>query len=165
VPSVVLREVGKSRLAYFAGDMDASCWRLDNVDLGRQFLTACCGLWVTAIPVQAKSEGLMEVAAWETEPGLQFTCSTATDRTPFVATCENPLRSTPRRPHSTSARRQNQNRIASPCRDARPIQAIRRVVEPLFPQSRSIRLSPSRYKSYGQYQMFFRLPRWKDYTL
>jgi hypothetical protein len=69
-PSIVHREVGKSRLAYFAGDVDASYWRLDNVDLERQLANAVHWLVGDANPVQVKGEGLMEVIAWETEPGF-----------------------------------------------------------------------------------------------
>jgi hypothetical protein len=69
-PSMVMRESGRSRLVYFAGDMDASYWRLDNVDLERQLMNAV--RWVVGEnnPVQVTGEGLMEVIAWETEPGF-----------------------------------------------------------------------------------------------
>jgi hypothetical protein len=69
-PSVVMRESGKSRLVYFAGDMDASYWRLDNIDLERQLTNAV--RWVVGENnhVQVNGEGLMEVIAWETEAGF-----------------------------------------------------------------------------------------------
>lgn len=70
LPSVVLCETGKSRLAYFAGDMDASYWRLDNTDLERQLINAMHWLMGENNPVQVRGEGLMEVIAWETEPGF-----------------------------------------------------------------------------------------------
>ncbi|HTF63854.1 MAG TPA: alpha-amylase family protein [Edaphobacter sp.] len=70
MPSIVLRETGKSRLIYFAGDMDASYWRLDNLDLGRQLLNAVKWLMHDNDPMQLQGEGLMEVIAWETEPGF-----------------------------------------------------------------------------------------------
>ena len=69
-PSVVLREKGKARLAYLSGDMDASYWRLDNVDLGRQLLNTIQWILRNGNPVTVKGEGLMEVCAWETEPGF-----------------------------------------------------------------------------------------------
>lgn len=69
-PSVVLRKVGKSRLVYFAGDMDASYWRLDNTDLERQLANAVRWLMGDNSPIQVKGEGLIEVIAWETEPGF-----------------------------------------------------------------------------------------------
>jgi hypothetical protein len=65
-----MRERGKSRLVYFAGDMDASYWRLDNTDLERQLMNAV--RWVVGEndSVQVSGEGLMEVIAWETEAGF-----------------------------------------------------------------------------------------------
>jgi hypothetical protein len=69
-PSVVLQQKGKSRLAYLAGDMDASYWRLDNWDLGRQLLNTVRWVLGEDNPVTVEGEGLMEVFAWETEPGF-----------------------------------------------------------------------------------------------
>ncbi len=70
LPSVVLQEKGKSRLAYLAGDMDASYWRMDHWDLGRQLLNTIHWLLNDRNPVVVQGEGLMEVVAWETEPGF-----------------------------------------------------------------------------------------------
>jgi hypothetical protein len=69
-PSVVTREVGRSRLVYFAGDMDASYWRLDNTDLERQMTNALRWVVRDSNPIEVKGEGLMEVIGWETEPGF-----------------------------------------------------------------------------------------------
>jgi hypothetical protein len=69
-PSVVMRETGKSRLVYMAGDMDASYWRLDNADLERQLINAMRWLVRDTNPVQVDGEGLMEVISWETESGF-----------------------------------------------------------------------------------------------
>ena len=69
-PTVVLREMGKSRLAYFAGDHDASYWRLDNLDLGRQLANAVRWMLRDAGPATVEGDGLIEVFAWETEPGF-----------------------------------------------------------------------------------------------
>ena len=69
-PSVVTREAGRSRLVYFAGDMDASYWRLDNIDLERQLMNAVRWVVGETNPVLVSGEGLMEVIAWETEPGF-----------------------------------------------------------------------------------------------
>ena len=69
-PSVVLREIGKSRLAYLAGDMDASYWRMDNADLGLQLRNVIKWVLRDNNPVSVDGEGLMEVCAWETEPGF-----------------------------------------------------------------------------------------------
>jgi Hypothetical glycosyl hydrolase 6/Beta-galactosidase trimerisation domain len=69
MPSMVVREIGKSRLAYFAGDMDASYWRLDNIDLERQLINAVRWVMGENDPIQVRGEGLMEVIGWETEAG------------------------------------------------------------------------------------------------
>jgi hypothetical protein len=69
-PSIVLQQKGKSRLAYLSGDMDASYWRLDNWDLGRQLLNTVRWVLGEGNPVTIEGEGLMEVFAWETEPGF-----------------------------------------------------------------------------------------------
>jgi hypothetical protein len=70
LPSIVLREKGKARLAYLAGDVDASYWRLDNWDLGRQLINTIQWVMGESNPVKVQGEGLMEVYAWETEPGF-----------------------------------------------------------------------------------------------
>lgn len=70
LPSVVLQQRGSSHLAYLAGDMDASYWRLDNWDLGRQLTNTIQWVLGDSNPVQVEGEGLMEVFAWETEPGF-----------------------------------------------------------------------------------------------
>jgi Beta-galactosidase trimerisation domain len=70
LPSIVLREKGGSRLAYLPGDMDASYWRLDNWDLGRQLMNTIQWLLGDKSTVRIEGEGLMEVFAWETEPGF-----------------------------------------------------------------------------------------------
>jgi hypothetical protein len=69
-PSVVLQEKGNSRLAYLAGDMDASYWRLDNADLGLQLRNVIQWVLHDKNPVLVGGEGLMEVCAWKTEPGF-----------------------------------------------------------------------------------------------
>lgn len=68
-PSVVLRESGRSRLAYLAGDMDASYWRLDNPDLGQQLVNAIAWQLEGRNPLSITGEGLMEVIGWKTRPG------------------------------------------------------------------------------------------------
>ena len=69
-PAVVLQERGKSRLAYLPGDVDASYWRLDNWDLGRQLLNTIQWVLGDRNPVRVEGEGLVEVSAWETEAGF-----------------------------------------------------------------------------------------------
>ena len=69
-PSVVLQEKGKSRLAYLAGDMDATYWRTDNRDLGMQMVNVVRWLLGEHGEPTVEGDGLMEVCAWETETGF-----------------------------------------------------------------------------------------------
>ena len=68
-PAAVFREIGKARVAYFAGDVDRTCWRSGNADLSRLLQNAVN--WVSrADPtVSVQGDGLIEAFAWETEPG------------------------------------------------------------------------------------------------
>jgi hypothetical protein len=69
-PAIVLRERGASRLAYIPGDIDRSFWRSGNPDLSR--LLQNCVRWLVRdrAPVSVEGEGVLEVFAWETEPGF-----------------------------------------------------------------------------------------------
>ncbi len=69
-PSIVTQERGTSRLAYLSGDVDASFWRLDNWDLGRQLHNTIEWLLGDRNSLKVEGEGLMEVFAWETVPGF-----------------------------------------------------------------------------------------------
>jgi hypothetical protein len=68
-PAVVFRENGKSRIAYFAGDVERTCWRSGDDDLSHLLQNAIN--WVRgANPVLSiDGAGLIELFAWETEPG------------------------------------------------------------------------------------------------
>jgi hypothetical protein len=68
-PAAIFREVGKSRVAYFAGDVDRTCWRSGNVDLSRLLQNAI--RWVRGADpvVSVTGAGIIEAFAWETEPG------------------------------------------------------------------------------------------------
>ncbi len=68
-PSLVLAERNRGRFAYFAGDMDATYWQLDNPDLGRQLVNTIRWLLHDRAPVMAAGPGLIEVIPWETELG------------------------------------------------------------------------------------------------
>ncbi len=68
-PTMVTRTVGKARLAYMAGDVDATYWRLDNPDLGRLLGNTLRWLLDGKVPVTVSGEGLAEVFAWKTRPG------------------------------------------------------------------------------------------------
>jgi hypothetical protein len=69
-PAVLLRENGKSRIAYFAGDIDRTSWRSGNTDLSQLIQNSV--KWVAGShrpPVSVTGEGIVEVFAWETDPG------------------------------------------------------------------------------------------------
>ncbi|HXE08186.1 MAG TPA: alpha-amylase family protein [Acidobacteriaceae bacterium] len=70
LPTIVAREQGASRFCYLAGDTDASFYRLDNGDLARQMLNAVNWTLNGKAGVNIAGDGLMEVTAWETEPGF-----------------------------------------------------------------------------------------------
>ncbi|HEV2597832.1 alpha-amylase family protein [Sphingopyxis sp.] len=69
-PTVVARQVGRSRLVYFAGDHDASYERADMPDLGRQLANAVRWTLGDDAGLTVTGEGLMEVNAWETQAGF-----------------------------------------------------------------------------------------------
>src|SRR5256714_13850669 len=68
-PAAIFREFGKSRAAYFAGDVDRTCWRSGNVDLSQLLQNAMN--WVRGPEPMASitGDGIVEAFAWETEPG------------------------------------------------------------------------------------------------
>jgi len=69
-PAAVLREVGQSRIAYFPGDVDRSCWRSGSPDLARLLQNTVRWLLGDApAPVTIAGDGIVEAFAWETEPG------------------------------------------------------------------------------------------------
>ena len=67
---MVLREKGQSRLIYFPGDVERTLWRSGHGDLS--LLLRNCIRWITGeeSPVVITGDGLVEVFAWETEPGF-----------------------------------------------------------------------------------------------
>jgi hypothetical protein len=69
IPGVVLRERGKSRIAYFPSDIDRCTWRYGNTDLSGLLQNAI--RWTTrdSAEVKVSGDGVAEVIAWETEPG------------------------------------------------------------------------------------------------
>jgi hypothetical protein len=70
-PAAVFRRQGNARIAYFAGDVDRSYWRSGNTDLVQLMRNAV--RWVSGdkpLTLNVEGEGIMELFAWETEPGL-----------------------------------------------------------------------------------------------
>jgi len=68
-PAAVFRETGKSRIAYFAGDVDRTCWRSGDDDLSHLLQNAINWIRGADPVVFISGAGLIEVFAWETEPG------------------------------------------------------------------------------------------------
>jgi hypothetical protein len=69
-PAVVLREKGRSRLAWFPGDIERTMWRTGHTDLSRLLQNTI--RWVSGgdAPVTVEGDGLIEAFAWETEAGF-----------------------------------------------------------------------------------------------
>ncbi len=69
-PALVTRESGASRLLYFPGDVERSAWRSGNTDVARLLLNSIRWLLRGQTPVTVGGEGLVELFAWETDPGF-----------------------------------------------------------------------------------------------
>ncbi|HEV2597872.1 alpha-amylase family protein [Sphingopyxis sp.] len=69
-PAVVMRQVGKARMVYFAGDNDASYERADMPDLGRQLANAVRWTLGDDAGLTVSGDGLIEVNVWETQAGF-----------------------------------------------------------------------------------------------
>jgi Hypothetical glycosyl hydrolase 6/Beta-galactosidase trimerisation domain len=69
-PAVVLREKGKSRLAYFPGDIERTMWRSGHTDLSRLLQNSIRWVLGASSPVTVTGDGLIETFAWETEAGF-----------------------------------------------------------------------------------------------
>ncbi len=69
-PAVVLREQGTSRLAFFPGDIEATMWLSGHTDLSRLLQNTIRWVAGSAAPVTVQGKGLVEIFAWETEPGF-----------------------------------------------------------------------------------------------
>ena len=69
-PAAILRETGRSRVAYFAGDVDRTFWRSGSPDLA--LLIQNTVKWLRGAqraPATLDGEGVVEAFAWETGPG------------------------------------------------------------------------------------------------
>ena len=62
--------LGRSRLAYFAGDIDRTSWRSGSTDLSLLIQSTVRWLRGDGQPlVSVDGDGVVEIFAWETEPG------------------------------------------------------------------------------------------------
>lgn len=69
-PAIVLRERQSSRLVYIPGDIHRSFWRSGNPDLSTLIGNSVRWLLRGQAPVTVEGDGILEVFAWETEPGV-----------------------------------------------------------------------------------------------
>jgi hypothetical protein len=69
-PAVVLRQTDKGRLVFFPGDIERTMWLAGNTDLSRLLQNAIRWVGGSSAPVSIEGRGLIEVFAWETEPGF-----------------------------------------------------------------------------------------------
>ena len=69
-PTIVVRDQGKSRLVYLAGDIEAGYWRSGAGDLGDLVTNALRWLVRDTQPMTIEGDGLIEAYAWATEPGF-----------------------------------------------------------------------------------------------
>jgi hypothetical protein len=69
-PAIVIAEEGMSRRVWIPGDIERSFWKSGNGDLSRLLQQSI--RWVTRdhSPVHVTGDGLVELFAWETEPGF-----------------------------------------------------------------------------------------------
>jgi hypothetical protein len=68
--ALALRESGKSRCAWFAGDVSRTFWRCFHPDPLRLMLNAIDWALRGRRPLRVEGEGLLELFAWETEAGF-----------------------------------------------------------------------------------------------
>jgi Hypothetical glycosyl hydrolase 6 len=69
-PAVIIRQQSKSRIIYYAGDIDRTCWRSGNTDVSQLLQNSV--RWVLGnnpSPVSVTGDGIIEAFAWETEAG------------------------------------------------------------------------------------------------
>ena len=68
-PAIVITEEGMSRRVWLPGDVERTFWRSGNGDLSRLLQQAIRWVARDRMPVRVSGEGLVELFAWETEPG------------------------------------------------------------------------------------------------
>jgi hypothetical protein len=68
-PAVVLGESGRSRTAYFSGDVERTYWLTSDEDIVRLLHNTIRWLTRDERVVEVDGEGFIEMLAWETGPG------------------------------------------------------------------------------------------------
>jgi hypothetical protein len=70
-PAAMFRELGSARIAYFPGDVDRAYLRSGHPDFSRLLINSIH--WLkngSQAPARVEGDGLVELFAWETEPGF-----------------------------------------------------------------------------------------------
>jgi hypothetical protein len=70
MPDLVAKEVGQSRLVYFAGDIERTMWQSGNTDLSMLLQNTVRWVSKNQTPVKIAGKGLIETFAWETQAGF-----------------------------------------------------------------------------------------------
>jgi len=70
MPDLVAKEIGQSRLVYFAGDIERTSWQSGNTDLNMLLRNAVRWVSKEKTPVAIEGPGFIETLAWETEAGF-----------------------------------------------------------------------------------------------
>lgn len=68
-PAAVISEKGRSRLVYFAGNVERTSWQTGHTDLSMLLDNSIRWLLRGQSPVSVTGDGVVELFAWETEPG------------------------------------------------------------------------------------------------
>jgi hypothetical protein len=69
IPDLVAKEVGTSRLVYFAGDIERTSWQSGNTDLSMLLQNAIRWISKNETPAKISGKGLIESFAWQTQAG------------------------------------------------------------------------------------------------
>ena len=70
IPDLVAKEVGTSRLVYFAGDIERTSWQSGNTDLSMLLQNAIRWVSKNETPAKISGKGLIESFAWQTQAGF-----------------------------------------------------------------------------------------------
>jgi hypothetical protein len=69
-PAIVMAEEGQSRRVWLPGDVERSFWKSGDGDLSRLLQQAVRWVLRGRMPVSVTGNGLVELFAWETQPGF-----------------------------------------------------------------------------------------------
>jgi len=69
-PAIVVRQLGKSRLVYFPGDIERTMWHSGHTDLARLLQNAIRWVAGATQPATISGDGVVETFVWETQAGF-----------------------------------------------------------------------------------------------